>query len=161
MSSKSSAGRWRIEGEEKSGIMIAVNENIALAESEVSYQFHPSSGPGGQNVNKVATAAVLRFDAGASPSLSEDVRLRLRSVAGKRMSSDGVIMIKAQRFRSQDRNREDALSRLVTLIRSAAERPRLRRATAPSRAAVARRLDAKTRRARTKQLRGPVGSGDG
>ena len=106
--------------------MITVNDHIALAESEVSYQFYPSAGPGGQNVNKVATAAVLRFDVESSPSLPDDVRARLRPIVGRRMSRDGVITIKAQRFRSQDRNREDALGRLVALIRRAAERPATR-----------------------------------
>ena len=136
--------------------MIRVNDNIAIAESEVSFQFHPSSGPGGQNVNKVATAALLRFDAGASPSLTEDVLRRLRSVAGRRMTGDGVVLIKAQRYRSQDRNREDAMERLVALIRRAAEPARPRTATRPSRAAVERRLVGKARRAATKRSRGPV-----
>ena len=136
--------------------MITVNDHIALAESEVSYQFYPSAGPGGQNVNKVATAAVLRFDVESSPSLPDEVRLRLRPIVGRRMSRDGVITIKAQRFRSQDRNREDALGRLLALIRRAAERPTTRRATRPSPAAVERRLDAKTRRGVTKRQRGSV-----
>ena len=107
-------------------------------------------------MNKVATAAVLRFDVESSLSLPDEVRARLRPIVGRRMSRDGVITIKAQRFRSQDRNRDDALGRLVALIRRAAERPTTRRATRPSPAAVERRLDAKTRRGVTKRQRGSV-----
>ena len=136
--------------------MIRVTDHIAIAESEVSYQFTPSSGPGGQNVNKVATAAHLRFDVGSSPSLPVDVARRLRSLAGKRMSADGVILIKAQRYRTQERNKEDALARLVSLISRAAEPPRPRRATAPTRASIQRRLDTKSRRGQTKRARGPI-----
>jgi len=140
--------------------MIRVTDHIAIAESELSYQFTPSSGPGGQNVNKVATAAHLRFDVDGSPSLPEDVVRRLRSLAGKRMSSDGVILIKAQRYRTQERNKEDALARLVSLISRAAKPPRPRRATAPSRASIRRRLDTKARRGQTKRSRGPITDAD-
>jgi ribosome-associated protein len=136
--------------------MIRINDDMALAEHEVSYHFVTSSGPGGQNVNKFATAAQLRFDAGASTSLPDEVIRRLRGVAGRRMSAAGVVTIKAQRFRSQERNREDALDRLVRMLRRSGEAPRARRATGPSRAAVARRLADKTRRSRTKRERGPL-----
>lgn len=136
--------------------MIRINDNISIAEHEIMFHFLTSSGPGGQNVNKVATAAHLRFDADASPSLSDDVRRRLRGVAGRRISAAGVITIKAQRFRSQDRNREDALDRLVQMLRHAGEAPRYRRVTTPSRAAIQRRLAEKTRHSRTKRERGPV-----
>jgi ribosome-associated protein len=139
--------------------MIRVTDHIAIADSELSYQFTPSSGPGGQNVNKLATAAHLRFDVDGSLSLPGDVVRRLRSLAGKRMSADGVILIKAQRYRTQERNKEDALARLVSLISRAAEPPRLRRATAPSRASIQRRLDTKARRGQTKRSRGPITDG--
>ena len=136
--------------------MVDVAPGISFDESEVEYSFVTSSGPGGQNVNKVATAAQLRFDAANSPSLPEHVFSRLRTVAGKRMTDDGVIVIKAQRYRSQEMNKEDALARLVELVRRAAERPKPRRATAPSRAAKQRRLEDKSRRSETKRLRGGV-----
>ena len=137
--------------------MIRVTDTLWLGESEVEFSFFTSSGPGGQHVNKVATAVQLRFDAARSPSVPDDVRARLRQLAGRRMSSAGVVVIKAQRYRSQDRNRADALERLVSLIRRAAEPRRARRPTAPTVASVRRRLDAKARAGRTKQLRGPVG----
>ena len=136
--------------------MIRINDNLSIAEYEVSFHFVTSSGPGGQNVNRVATAAQLRFDAGASPSLPDEMLRRLRGVAGRRMSAAGVVTIKAQRFRSQDRNREDAMDRLVQMLRRAGKAPPARRATRPSPAAVARRLADKTRRGRTKHERGPV-----
>ncbi|MCH7607008.1 MAG: aminoacyl-tRNA hydrolase [Chloroflexi bacterium] len=137
--------------------MIRVTDTLWLGESEVEFSFFTASGPGGQHVNKVATAAQLRFDAARSPSIPDAVRTRLRSLAGRRMSASGVVVIKAQRYRSQDRNRADALERLVGLIRRAAEPQRPRRPTAPTKASVRRRLDAKARQARAKQLRGPVG----
>ena len=136
--------------------MIRINDNISIGGHGIMFHFLTSSGPGGQNVNKVATAAHLRFDADASPSLSDDVRRRLRGVAGRRISAAGVITIKAQRFRSQDRNREDALDRLVQMLRHAGEAPHYRRVTTPSRAAIQRRLAEKTRHSRTKRERGPV-----
>ena len=137
--------------------MIRVTDMLWLGESEVEFSFFTASGPGGQHVNKVATAAQLRFDAAHSPSIPDGVRARLRSLAGRRMTGDGVVIIKAQRFRSQDRNRADAIERLVSLIRRAAEPQRSRRATAPTKASIHRRLDAKARQGRAKQLRGPVG----
>jgi ribosome-associated protein len=133
--------------------MIAINDELTLDDAEISETFIRASGPGGQNVNKVASAAQLRFDVGASPSLPEPVKARLRGLAGKRLTLDGVIVITAQRFRSQERNREDALERLVALIRRAAEPPRPRRRTRPSTAQREERLAAKARRSRTKQLR--------
>ena len=120
--------------------MIRVNDDIAIAESEVSFHFTTSQGPGGQNVNKVATAAELRFDAVNSPSLPEDVIRRIKGVAGRQMTADGEVVIKAQRYRSQERNREDALDRLVRMIQRATERAKPRVATRPSRAKVAQRL---------------------
>ena len=135
--------------------MIAINDELTLDDAEISETFIRASGPGGQNVNKVASAAQLRFDVGASPSLPGAVKARLKQLAGKRLTLDGVIVITAQRFRSQDRNREDARERLVALIRRAAEPPKPRRKTRPTAAQREARLSAKARRSRTKQLRAP------
>jgi ribosome-associated protein len=133
--------------------MIPINDHLALDEREITETFVRASGPGGQNVNKVASAAQLRFDAGASPSLPEPVKARLTRLAGKRMTQDGVIVITARRFRSQERNRDDARERLIALIRRAAEPPRPRRKTRPSYAQREERLTAKARRASVKRQR--------
>ena len=140
--------------------MIRVTSTINLAESELGWHFITASGPGGQNVNRVSAAVHLRFDVGRSPSLGEQVRQRLTRLAGKRMTSGGELVIKAQRFRSQDRNRDDALNRLVALIRRAAEPRRPRRPTGPTAASRERRLVAKARRGRAKRLRRPPGTPD-
>jgi ribosome-associated protein len=133
--------------------MIAITAELTLDEREISETFIRASGPGGQNVNKVASAAQLRFDVRRSPSLPEPVRLRLARLAGGRLTTDGVIVITAQRFRSQERNREDARSRLVALIRRAAEPPRPRRRTRPGAGQREERLAAKSRRAAVKRQR--------
>jgi ribosome-associated protein len=125
--------------------MIPVTANIVLDEGEITESFVRASGPGGQNVNKVASAVQLRFDARRSPSLPPDVRSRLERLAGSRLTRDGVIVITAQRHRAQARNREDALARLLDLIRRAAHPPLKRRRE--------RRIESKKRRARTKRLR--------
>lgn len=135
--------------------VIVVTESIRIPEEELEFSFVRSSGPGGQNVNKVATAVQLRFDAGASPALPPDVRERLIRLAGRRVTAEGVLVIVARRFRSQLRNREDAVQRLVTLVRRATEQPKKRRKTRPSKASVERRLDTKQRRARLKSSRKP------
>jgi ribosome-associated protein len=133
--------------------MISVTAKIALDEREIAESFVRASGPGGQNVNKVASAVQLRFDARRSTSLPPDVRSRLERLAGSRLTRDGVIVITAQRHRAQGRNREDALARLLDLIRRAAHPPLKRRATRPPAAARERRIESKKRRARTKRLR--------
>src|SRR5512136_1901986 len=123
--------------------MINITPEIALDESEIQLEFVRSSGPGGQNVNKVSTAVQLRFSVAGSPSLPEEVRLRLIKLAGKRVTSEGILVIDAQRFRTQLRNRQDAIQRLVDLIRKASEKPRIRRRTKPPAGARERRLEAK------------------
>lgn len=133
--------------------MIVIHDDLALDEREISETFVRASGPGGQNVNKVASAVQLRFDARNSRSLPAPVRTRLLRLAGRRATDDGVIVIAAQRFRSQERNRQDALDRLVALIRRAAEPPKPRRKTAPSAAQRERRLADKARRASVKRRR--------
>ena len=132
---------------------IFVNDRISLADDEVSERFVRSPGPGGQNVNKVATAVQLRFDARGSRSLPEDVRVRLLDLAGARATKHGEIVIDAHRFRTRERNREDALERLVSLVRRAAEVGKPRRPTRPSLAAVQRRTEDKRRRSRLKRTR--------
>jgi len=133
--------------------VIRVTGRIAIDERELDEQFIRASGPGGQNVNKVETAVQLRFDAARSPGLPDDVRARLMGLAGSRLTQEGVIVITAQRFRSQDRNRQDARERLFALIREAAVVPRTRRPTRPTLASKVRRLDGKTKRGDVKRMR--------
>lgn len=135
--------------------MLQITPTLAIDESEIREEFVRASGPGGQNVNKVATAVQLRFDVAHSPSLPAEVRQRLARLAGRRMSSDGVLTIEARRYRTQARNRQDALDRLVTLIRKAAEPPKPRLKTTPTQASVRRRLETKRQRSKIKQLRQP------
>ena len=129
---------------------------IKIRPEEIQLDFIRSSGPGGQNVNKVATAVQLRFDAARSASLSDDVRRRLARLAGKRMTADGVLVITARRHRTQQQNREDAVDRLVSLLRQAAVPPKIRRKTRPTKQSKARRLDEKKRKSRVKRTRRPV-----
>jgi len=133
--------------------VIPVTRSIALDESEIDESFIRASGPGGQNVNKVASAVQLRFDVRRSPSLPEAVRERLERLCGSRLTRDGVLVITAQRFRTQERNREDAVARLVELVQRAAVAPVPRRPTRPTLGSRQRRLEAKGQRAAVKRLR--------
>jgi ribosome-associated protein len=135
-------------------IMLPVTDTISIDESELSESFVRASGPGGQNVNKVSSAVQLRFDVRRSPSLPNDVAIRLMRLAGSRLTKDGVIVIVAQAHRDQARNRADARERLFDLIREAAVKPTVRRATKVPRAAKRQRLDAKKHRGSIKSLRG-------
>ena len=133
--------------------MIQITSSIAIDDGEIKEEFIRSSGPGGQNVNKVATAVQLRFDVINSPSLPDEVRERLISLARSRITDDGVLIINTRRFRTQGRNRQDAIERLTELIRKAAEKPRQRRKTRPTLSSKMRRLEDKHHRAETKILR--------
>jgi ribosome-associated protein len=134
--------------------MIRITDEIAIAEWEISESFVRASGPGGQNVNKLATAVQLRFDVRNSPSLPNDVATRLMRLAGRRLTQGGVLVLTAQNFRTQERNREDARARLIELIRQAVPRPKPRRPTRPTAASRERRIESKKRRAGVKRTRG-------
>jgi ribosome-associated protein len=141
--------------------MIQVTQSIILDEKEVEMSFVRASGPGGQNVNKVSTAVHLRFDVAATHAFDEAVKYRLKRLAGRRLTADGILIIDARRFRSQERNRQDAIDRLIDLIaRAAAPPPSPRRKTRPSRGAKERRLGSKHKRAVTKLGRGRVSRDD-
>jgi ribosome-associated protein len=133
--------------------MIRITSRLAIDEREVDESFVRASGPGGQNVNKLSTAVQLRFDVRGSPSLPADVKARLARLAGARLTRDGVLVIIAQRHRTQARNREDALERFIDLVRRAAIAPRPRRPTKPTKASRERRIEGKKRRAGIKHLR--------
>ncbi|MFZ5690403.1 MAG: alternative ribosome rescue aminoacyl-tRNA hydrolase ArfB [Pseudomonadota bacterium] len=136
--------------------MIRITDTISIDEDEIEESFVRSSGPGGQNVNKLSTAVQLRFDVRRSPSLPNDVAIRLMKLAGKRLTKDGVLVIIAQTARTQERNRAEARERLIELIREASIKPVKRVATKPTRASKTKRLEGKKRRADVKGMRGRV-----
>ena len=140
--------------------MLRITDTLSIDERELDETFVRASGPGGQNVNKLATAVQLRFDVRRSPSLPDGVRARLERLAGSRLTQDGVLIITAQRHRTQERNRQDAIERLVDLIRLAATAPKVRRPTKPTAGSRRRRLEAKARRSTIKGLRGAKPAAD-
>jgi ribosome-associated protein len=136
--------------------MIEISNKISIDDSEIELEFVRASGPGGQNVNKVSSSAQLRFDVKNSPSLPEEVRERLIKLAGNRITNEGVLVIEARQFRTQEENRKDALDRLAALVRQAAKKPKVRRPTKPSAEARRKRLEAKRQRGELKRMRGRV-----
>lgn len=133
--------------------MIRINKSIVINENEFKFKFIRSSGPGGQNVNKVATAVQLRFDITSTESLTDDVKLRLKSIAGRKITKDGVLVIEASRFRTQEKNRQDAIARLIDLIDKSSQKRKNRIKTKPSTASNKKRIETKKRLSEKKKLR--------
>ncbi len=142
------------------GQVVKITDAITVDDDEIELSFVRASGPGGQNVNKVSTAVQLRFDLAHSPSIPDGVRVRAMRLAGRRLTQDGVLILLAQRFRTQERNRQDAMERLAGIIREAETPPKPRRATRPTLGSKLRRLDAKSQRGKVKSMRGRVGPVD-
>jgi len=140
--------------------MIRISPNIAIDEKDITFEFVRSSGPGGQNVNKVSTTVQLRFDLHGASGIPVDVKTRLAKLAGRKLTDDGILIIRASRFRKQEQNRQDAKERLIQLLRAAAIKPKKRVKTRPTRAAKERKLAAKKQRGRLKQLRQKVVNGE-
>jgi ribosome-associated protein len=140
--------------------MIKITPHLSIAESDIKIVYVCSPGPGGQNVNKLATAAQLRFNVRSSPSLPEDLRIRLLNLLGDKLTREGEIIIKASRHRTQERNRQDAMHRLIALLKDAVYVPKKRKKTRPTRASVERRINEKKLRGKTKSLRGGKGTLD-
>lgn len=141
--------------------MLRINPDVVIHEKELIFEFVRASGPGGQNVNKVSTAAQLRFDVRRATGIPPDVKNRLKKLAGRRMTANGLLIIKATRHRSQEQNRQEAVARLVRLLQAAAVKPKKRLHTRPTRAAKERKLAAKKHRGRLKKLRGKVATENG
>jgi len=133
--------------------MVTINDSICLDDNELKFIFIKASGPGGQNVNKVSSAVQLRFDVNATESLTSPIKERLRSIAGNRINEEGILIIEAKRFRTQDKNKEDAVKRLIHLIQQALEVPATRIPTKPGKTAKAARSASKKRRSETKRIR--------
>jgi ribosome-associated protein len=139
---------------------LVISPTLEVPDEAISIRFVRSGGPGGQNVNKVATSAQLRFDVAACPGLNYDTRMRLKTLAGRRLTDDNILVISAQRFRTQEQNRRDAYERLTELLQKALVAPKPRKATRPTRASKERRLEGKEQRGTVKKLRGKVGRDD-
>jgi len=133
--------------------MIRINKNITIKESELTFKFIRSSGPGGQNVNKVATAVQLRFDITSSNSFTEEVKTRLKSIAGRKVTKDGVLIIEANRYRTQEKNRQDAIARFIALIEKSSHKKKSRIKTNPSAASNQKRIETKKRLSEKKKMR--------
>lgn len=138
--------------------MIKVNKNIEIRDSELSFDFIRSSGPGGQNVNKVATAVQLRMDVYSSSSLPDTVKTRIKSIAGRKLTSDGILIIEAKRYRTQEKNRQDAISRFIVIIDKASQKPKSRIKTKPSKGSDLKRIESKKRTGEKKKNRNFKGS---
>jgi len=142
------------------GIMVEISPEIQIGENELEFNFIRADGPGGQNVNKVATAVQMRFDVYNSPSLPDDIKARLIKLAGKRMTRDGILIIDAKRFRTQEKNRADALARFYALVQKATKKPKQRKKTKPTKASQKARLKEKKRRSEIKRYRAKPSLGE-